>query len=375
MTIQAPKPNLPEVAGYIRACATYQPGKPIEELERELGIKDIIKLASNENPLGPSPKALKAIEKALGTLHLYPDASHYRLREALAARLGTDIEEIYVGNGSEEIFSTLIRAYCRPGDNNVACGAAFLAYRVCSQVHGVDYFEPTLDKDTEKELTEILKLVDDRTRIVFLPNPNNPTGTYVSRPVLKAVLDELAKRKVIVLLDYAYREYARAADLPDAMEFYRSYPNLIVTGTFSKIYGLGGLRVGYAAAHPDLLASMRKVKMPFNVSSLGLTGALAALEDEDHVRRSVEVNGIGLDYLAGQLNRIGLDFWSSQGNFYLVKVPKDAKLIYEAMLKKGVIIRPVTPYGLKDCLRVTVGTEAENKRMIESLEKTLREIK
>ena len=374
MSIAAPKPNLPPVADYIKACATYQPGKPIEELERELGIKDIIKLASNENPLGPSPKALKAIEKALNQVHLYPDASHYRLREALAAKLGTDIEEIYVGNGSEEIFSTLIRAYSGPGYNNVACGAAFLAYRVCSQVHGVEYREPTLDQDAERELTAILKLVDDKTRIVFLPNPNNPTGTYVKRSVLKSVLDELKKRNVIVLLDYAYREYARAADLPGAMEFYKDYPNLIVTGTFSKIYGLGGLRVGYAAAHPNLLASMRKVKMPFNVTSLGLTGALAALEDGEHVRRSIETNSLGLDYLAKEFNRMGIDFWPSQGNFYLVKVPKDAKLIYEAMLHKGVIIRPVTPYGIKECLRVTVGTELENKRFIVSLERTLKEL-
>jgi histidinol-phosphate aminotransferase len=238
----------------------------------------------------------------------------------------------------------------------------------------VDYKEPTLDQTAERELTAVTKLVDDRTRIVFLPNPNNPTGTYVKRSALKAVLDELAKRKVIVLLDYAYREYARAPDLPDAMEFYKSYPNLIVTGTFSKIYGLGGLRVGYAAAHPELLGPMRKVKMPFNVTSLGLVGALAALGDEEHVRRSIEVNATGLDYLAKEFERMGLDYWPSQGNFYLLKVPKDAKLIYEAMLRTGVIIRPVTPYGLKDCLRVTVGTEPENKRMIASLEKTLREL-
>jgi histidinol-phosphate aminotransferase len=375
MPIAAPKPKLPEVADFIRACATYQPGKPIEELERELGIKDIIKLASNENPLGPSPKALKAIEKAMSTVHLYPDASHYLLREALAAKLGTDIEEIYVGNGSEEIFSSLIRAYCRQGDNNVGCGAAFLAYRVCSQVHGVEWREPTLDENTERELTAILNLVSERTRIVFLPNPNNPTGTYVSRKVLKSVLDELKKREVIVLLDYAYKEYATAQDLPGAMEFYKDYPNLIVTGTFSKIYGLGGMRLGYAAAHPDILGPVRKVKMPFNVSSLSLAAGLAALEDHDHVRRSLEVNAAGLEFLAKEFKRMGLDYWPTQGNFFLVKVPKDAKLIYESMLRQGVIIRPVTPYGLKDCLRVTVGLESENRRMIQSFEKTLKELK
>jgi histidinol-phosphate aminotransferase len=246
---------------------------------------------------------------------------------------------------------------------------------VCSQVHGAEWREPSLDQNTEKELTAILNLVSERTRIVFLPNPNNPTGTYVSRKVLKTVLDELKKREVLVLLDYAYKEYARAEDIPAAMEFYKDYPNLIVTGTFSKIYGLGGMRLGYAAAHPDILLAMRKVKMPFNVSSLSLAAGLAALEDHDHVRRSLEVNAAGLDLLSKEFKRMGLDYWPSQGNFYLVKVPKDAKLIYEAMLRKGVIIRPVTPYGLKDCLRITVGTEAENRRLIQSFEKALQELR
>jgi histidinol-phosphate aminotransferase len=245
MPILAPSPLLPPVAAYIRDCATYQPGKPIEEVQRELGLADIIKLASNENPLGPSPKALQAIQEELPRLQLYPDASHFRLREALAGRFGTDLEEVMVGNGSEEIFSLLIRSYCAPGDNTVSCGAAFLAYRVCSQVHGAEYREPPLSRNAEAEIDEMLKLVDQRTRIVFLPNPNNPTGTYINRALLKKTLDALKGRELVVLLDYAYREYASAPDLPGPMEFYRDYPNLIVTGTFSKIYGLGGLRVGY----------------------------------------------------------------------------------------------------------------------------------
>ena len=373
MPILATKPQLPEIASFIRDCATYQPGKPIEELERELGIKDIIKLASNENSLGPSPKAVEAIKNALPTLHLYPDASHFRLREALAARFGVDMEEVMVGNGSEEIFSLLIRSFCREGDNTVSCGAAFLAYRVCSQVHGVKYQEPPLGRDPEKEVSEMLKLVNDRTRIVFLPNPNNPTGTYLNRTQLKKILDALKGKNLVVLLDYAYREYARAEDLPAPMEFYSQYPNLIVTGTFSKIYGLGGLRVGYGVAHPDLLVSLRKVKMPFNVTSLGMAGALAALEDDSHVRRSVEMNGIGMQFWEKELKRMGIDYWPSQGNFYLAKMPKDPKAIYENLLRKGVIVRPVAGYGLKEYLRISVGTEAENKRAVASLEKALQE--
>ncbi len=372
MAIVAPRPQLPQIPSFIQACATYQPGKPIEELERELGIQDIIKLASNENPLGPSPKALQAITAGLKNLHLYPDASHYRLRAALAAKFSVDQEEVMVGNGSEELFSLLIRSYCREGDNTVGCGAAFLAYRVCSQVHGAEYREPPLTRDPEQEIMAMLQLIDARTRIVFLPNPNNPTGTYLNRTLLKKVLDHLKDKPVIVLLDYAYREYARAKDLPGPMEFYKDYPNLIVTGTFSKIYGLGGLRVGYGVAHPDLLLPLRKVKMPFNISSLGLEGALAALEDADHIRRSIEVNGLGMEFLEKEFRRLGLDYWPSQGNFFLVKMPSDPKPIYEQMLRAGVILRPVAGYGLKQELRISVGTMEENKRMVASLEKALR---
>ena len=372
MSIIAPAPLLPPISESIRKCATYQPGKPIDELEREMGLKDIIKMASNENPLGASPKALAAIQKAFPELHLYPDATHYRLRAELAGRLGVDLEEVFIGNGSEEIFSLLIRSYCLPGDNIVSCGAAFLAYRVCGQVHGAEYREPKLGDEPAKEIDSLLALVDDRTRIVFLPNPNNPTGTYLSRDLLKKALDFLKGKNVIVLLDYAYREYARAKDLPDPMEFYKSYPNLIVTQTFSKIYGLGGLRVGYGYSHPDLLLAMRKVKMPFNVTALGLAGALGALEDVAHVRRAIEVNTEGLGYLEKEFQRMGLYFWPTQGNFLLVKMPSDPKRIYDEMLKLGVILRPVAGYGLLEYLRISVGTMDQNKRMVASLEKVLR---
>lgn len=375
MPIAAPQPKLPPVTDSIQKCAVYQPGKPIEELERETGIKDIIKLASNENPLGPSPKAMKAILEAVPQAHLYPDAVHYNLRAKLGARLGVNVDEVYIGSGSEEIFCTLVRTYSQPGDNTVGCGAAFLAYRVQSQVHGVEYREPALNRDTEKEIEAMLALVDAKTRIVFLPNPNNPTGTYLNRTQLKKILDRLKGKNLIVLLDYAYREYARAEDLPDAMEFYREYPNLIVTGTFSKIYGLGGLRVGYAAAHPDLLFPMRKVKTPFNVTSLGLAAAMAALDDEEHVRRSIEVNSEGMAFIEKELTRLNLTFWPSQGNFLLVKMPGEGGPIFEALLKKGVILRPVAGYGLKEFLRITIGTMPENRRMISALEETLRSMK
>ncbi len=372
MSVTAPRPNLPPVDPSIEACAIYQPGKPIEELERETGIKDIIKLASNENPLGASPKALKAIEAALPSAHLYPDATHFQLRAKLGKKLGVDVEEVYIGSGSEEVFCTLVRSFCRPGDNTVGCGAAFLAYRVQTQVHGAEYREPKLSQDAAQELEGMLALVDDKTRIVFLPNPNNPTGTYLNRSQLKSMLDKLKGRNIIVLLDYAYREYARAADLPGAMEFYKDYPNLIVTGTFSKIYGLGGLRVGYATAHPDILLPMRKVKTPFNVTSLGLVAAMAALDDDEHVKRSIQTNAEGMAYLEKEFERLGMERWPGQGNFLLAKMPRDPQKIFQALLQKGVIVRPVAGYGLKEHLRFTVGTMAENKRLVASLEEVLK---
>ncbi|HEY8279807.1 MAG TPA: histidinol-phosphate transaminase [Bdellovibrionota bacterium] len=375
MTVVAPKPFLPPVDPSIDKCAIYQPGKPIEELERETGIHDIIKLASNENPLGPSPKAVAAIQKALPNAHLYPDATHHDLRVKLAGHLGVEQDEVYIGSGSEEVFCTLVRSYCRPGDNTVGCGAAFLAYRVQTQVHGAEYREPPLSRDPEKELEGMLSLVDGKTRIVFLPNPNNPTGTYLDRTRLQKMLEKLKGRNIIVLLDYAYREYARAADLPGAMEFYKTYPNLIVTGTFSKIYGLAGLRVGYATAHPDLLLPMRKVKTPFNLTSLGLTAAMAALDDQEHVKRSIEVNSEGMAYLEKEFDRLGLDRWPSQGNFLLVNMHAEGWPIYQELLKRGVIVRPVGGYGLKECLRFSVGTMPENKRMIAALEQVLKGMK
>ncbi len=368
MKIIAPAPHLPKVAPYIQSCIPYPPGKPIEELERELGIKDIIKLASNENPLGASPKAVKAIESALGDLRLYPDANHFYLRQKLAAHVGVDAEEIIIGNGSNEIIDFIIRSFCAPGDNVVSCGAAFVAYRVCAQVHGVEYREPPLDNDLMAELDAIVKLCDEKTRIVFLPNPNNPTGTYVRRDVLRGILQTLQEKNVLVLLDYAYWEYVTADDLPDPMEIYREFSNVVITRTFSKIYGLAGLRVGYGIAHPEILSPMKKVKMPFNVSSLSLAAAQAAIDDVSHVKRSFEINAEGKDYLEKEFKRMGLEYFSSQANFLLVKFPKNnPKELYESMLRAGVILRPVAGYGLREHLRISIGTMAENRRLIQSL--------
>lgn len=365
--IKSKQANLPKVPEFILKCATYQPGKPIEEVERELGIKNIIKLASNENPLGPSPMALHAIEKTAKQLHLYPDAGHYRLRAALSDLYMVDQEEVFIGNGSEEIFSLLIRSYCTPGDNIVSCASAFLAYRVCAQVHGAEYREPMFGNPVDQELDEILSLIDEKTKIIFLPNPNNPTGTYLNKTRLQKLLDYVKDKPVIVLLDYAYKEYARAKDLPSFLDFYETHSNLIVTSTFSKIYGLGGLRVGYGFANKEILEPLRKVKMPFNVGSLALAGAEASLSDHVHLKKSLEVNVLGMEFLEKAFQEMGIEYLPSQGNFLLAKMPTDPLKIYQALLHKGVIVRPVAGYGLKEYLRFTIGLEQENKKLITEL--------
>ncbi|MCO5142695.1 MAG: histidinol-phosphate transaminase [Oligoflexia bacterium] len=369
--IQSKKPQLPNVPDYILKCATYQPGKPIEEVERELGIKNIIKLASNENPLGPSPMALQAIEKAAKVLHLYPDAGHFRLRAALSDLYNIEQEEIFIGNGSEEIFSLLIRSFGSKGDNIVSCASAFLAYRVCAQVHGLEYREPKFGNSIDQELDEILSLIDEKTKILFLPNPNNPTGTYLNKNQMQKLLDKVQGKNILVLLDYAYKEYCRADDLPGFLDFYETYPNLIVTSTFSKIYGLGGLRVGYGFAHKEILDPMRKVKMPFNVGALALAGAEASLSDHAHIKRSLEVNALGMSFLEQEFQKMGLEYLPSQGNFLLVKMSNDVPSLYQALLHKGVIVRPVAGYGLKEYLRFTVGLESENKKLISEIKELL----
>ncbi len=364
MTVVAKKPVLPMVAESIRNCIPYPPGKPIEEVERELGISHILKLASNENPLGASPKAISATQEALKKARLYPDANHFYLREKISAQLGVSFEEVIVGNGSNEIIDFVIRGFCVPGDNVVSCAAAFVAYRVCAQVHGVQYREPPLASSISAELDEIFPLCDERTRVVFLPNPNNPTGTYIDRNTLKNFLARFAGKPVIIVLDYAYWEYARAEDLPDPLEIYREFPNVLFTRTFSKIHGLAGLRIGYGVAHPEILAPLRKIKMPFNVSNIALAAAEAALDDVAHMRRSYEVNAQGLDFLEKEFKAMGLAVWPSQANFLLVEVQNDPNLVFTEMLKRGVILRPVGGYGLKKHLRISIGTMEENRRML-----------
>ncbi len=359
-----------EVPEYIRLLNPYVPGKPIEETRREYRLKTIIKLASNENPLGPSPKAISVLKRQFKDLARYPDAAAFRLKQALAQAIGQSAERIAIGNGSNELVDLLIRTYCVAGDVMVTSQAAFVAYKVCSQIHGVRTVETELAEDSRFDLNRIFEAVKSqpRARIVFIANPNNPTGTYVHRAELERFLERISKlsgRSVLVVLDGAYAEYARASDYPDPLEWVGRYPFLITLKTFSKIYGLAGLRVGYAVCAPEIASMLARVKNPFNVNSLGLVAAEAALEDFGFMKRARELNEEGMAFWEETLKKASIPFWPSQGNFLLVDVLKgiseSGDQAFQRCLRKGVIFRPVANYGLPGALRITVGKMRENR--------------
>ena len=359
-----------QLPDYIRTIRPYVPGKPIEETRRQFGLKRVVKLASNENPLGPSPKAIEAIRKHLKDLGRYPDSSGTDLKAALSKHLGFPSKQIALGNGSNELIDLLICAYCIPGDAIVTSHAAFVAYKVCAQVHGVRTLESPLRGDLTFNLDAMLELIkgDSRVKLVFIPNPNNPTGTYVGeselRKFLKAV-QGLRGGNILVVLDSAYWEFVTASDLADASELVREFPNVISLRTFSKIYGLAGLRVGYWIAPADLTAAVDKIREPFNVNSLALAAAEAALKDKAFVKRAQQTNRAGMKTWEKFLDANSIPYWKSQGNFLLIDAKKGFGVsggeLFESCLALGVIFRPVTNYGLPDYLRITVGTDAENR--------------
>jgi len=368
MSIQVPE--------YIRTLVPYVPGKPIEETQREFKIKRVVKLASNENPLGPSPKAIVALKAALSDVHRYPDASAWKLKQTLSKHLATSVDSLIAGNGSNEVIDFLIRTYCVPGDAIVTSKAAFIAYRICAQIHGVGTLEAPLDERLRFDLPALTGLVReyDRAKIVFVANPNNPTGTYVTEAELRSFLDDVIKIRggsVLVALDYAYWEYVTAKDLPDPMKLLRDYPNVVVMRTFSKVYGLSGLRVGYGVANPDIIQSLEKVRQPFNMNSLGLAAAEAAVGDKAFVEKSRKNNREGMKFWEDNLKAMGIPSWPSQGNFLLADVSKGLGKrggdVYLSCLKRGVIFRPVANYGMIHALRISIGTPEENRIALAAL--------
>ena len=357
----------------IQNLKPYTPGKPLFELERELGITDSIKLASNENPLGPSPEALAAIEASGENLALYPDAMGYRLRHALVQRIEADgvpirPDQITLGNGSNDVLVLAAQVFLNAGLNAVFSQYAFAVYPIAVQASGAEArMVPALPDDDSMplghDLQAMLSAVDENTRMVFIANPNNPTGTWLEQDALEAFLQQLPQQ-VIAVVDEAYFEYGEAWS---AMDWLQNFPNLIVTRTFSKAYGLAALRVGYSVSSSEIADLLNRLRQPFNVNSLALIAAEAALADRGFIERSVEMNAAGLQQLRQGLQDQGYSVIPSRGNFVLVDLDRDAGPVYEALLAEGVITRPVGNYGLPRHLRITVGTPEQNQRLLDSL--------
>jgi len=347
----------------------YTPGKPIEELERERGIKGSIKLASNENPLGPSPKAVKAVAETLTNIHRYPDANAYYVREKLADKFGLPMNRIIVGNGADELMELVAKTFLSPGEEVVIPEHAFLLYETLAfSFDGRAVMVPL--SDFSVDLEAMIKAVTPHTKMVFINNPHNPTGKAVKRTEISRFLNELPP-DVIVVLDEAYIEFSTDPDVGSGLEILESYPLLVILRTFSKIYGLAGLRLGYGFASEAITGALNRVRQPFNVNSLAQVAGLAALDDDEFVERTLALIKEGLAYLYGELDRLGLAYIPTQANFLIIKTPLGTRVTYERMLEQGVIIRPMDSYGLEGYIRMNVGLPEENSRFIHTLESVI----
>lgn len=349
----------------------YVPGKPIEEVQRELGLDDVIKLASNENCLGPSPKALKAIRKSFNNVNRYPDASSFYLKKKMARFLGVEEKNLIFGNGSDEIIGFAVRTFLNDGDEVIIAKPTFLIYEIASQIHnGRMKFIP-LTKELKYDLVAMKKAVTDNTRIVFIANPDNPTGTYVTKTELDTFLEGLSDN-VIVFLDEAYFEFADYSfrDYPNGLDYLKR-PNIIISRSFSKAYGLAGLRIGYGIANPATISYMERVREPFNVNILAQAAAMASLDDRKFLRETLGHVEKEREFLYSEIRKMGLEYVRSATNFILVDTRKDCKAIFNSLLKEGVIIRDMKAWGFDSLIRVTVGTRAENKRFVKALKTVL----
>lgn len=356
---------------YIRAIAPYQPGKPIAELERELGISGIVKLASNENPLGCSPKALVAMQEALKTVALYPDGNGFELKDALSTKFGVAHSQIVLGNGSNDMLELTARAFLTVGDRAVYSDHAFAVYPLATQaVGGIGISVPA--KDYGHDLQAMLKAaVANKAKLVFVANPNNPTGTWLAPDDVRAFI-ALVPRDVVVVLDEAYNEYLEPAQRADSVAWLAAHPNLIVSRTFSKAHGLAALRVGYGVMDATVADLLNRVRQPFNVNALAQAAAIAALADDAYVEESRTLNREGLAQLYAGLDALGIPYVRSHGNFVLAQVGAAGR-INVSLLKQGVIVRPVANYDMAEYLRVSIGTESENGKFLSALTQALTE--
>jgi histidinol-phosphate aminotransferase len=350
----------------------YQPGKPIEEVKRELGLKEVTKLASNENPFGCSPKAKEAIIAELNNISLYPDGASQTLTSAIAKELGLDNSQIIFGAGSDEVILMLARAFLEPGDENIMATHTFPQYKHNAEIEGAVCIEVPLVEGAH-DLEAMLGRVTDKTKIVWICNPNNPTGTLLTHAEIQSFMVRISPQ-VLVVLDEAYAEYDISGQYPDGLELLKEHANLILLRTFSKIYGLASLRIGYGIGRPEVIRSINQVREPFNTTRFAQAAALAAFEDQQFVKDCREANAKGMAYLTEQFNRLGFSYYPAHGNFIMVDVQRSAGLVFDGLLRKGIIVRGGHQLGFPTSLRVTVGSQQQNELFIQVLEQVIAEV-
>ncbi|MGZ3722553.1 MAG: histidinol-phosphate transaminase [Bdellovibrionales bacterium] len=359
----------PEIASLI----PYQPGKPISETKREYGLKEVIKLASNESPLGPSAKVVAAITAALPELHRYPDGACFEMRQALSKYFNVPADWLIFGNGSDELVDMMVQIYVRPGESILTSHGAFSAYEISAKSVCAKAIHTPLTADFRFDLKAMAAALraDPSIRMVFLPNPNNPTGTYFTVAEFDAFMAVAGAMDIFVVLDEAYVEFVRAKDYPNGREYQKKFPNILLLRTMSKVFGMAGSRVGILIAPPSVCDIINRVRKPFNINSLAQVAACAAIEDTEYIERLRRLTWEGLDYYYTELKKMGLSYCPSQGNFVMFDTGRDATVVFESLLRQGVILRPVKGYGFPTHLRMSVGLPAENEAAIRALHKSL----
>lgn len=363
--------DLPCPKEWLSRIRPYRPGKPIEEVERELGIAGALKLASNENPLGPSPRAISAMQAAAARMHLYPEDTCFYLKRDLSAYLDVPEDWLILGNGSDEVLHYAGLAYLRPGDTAVMAYPSFVMYETDAYLNGAEPILVPL-KDFRHDLKAMAQQVTPKTRILFIANPNNPTGTIVTREEVLELLNHLPP-SVLVILDEAYFEYVEDPEYPNGIDLVRKGWPVLVLRTFSKAFALAGLRIGYGVARPEIIEALQRVRAPFNVNAMAQEAARAALADHAHLARTLEVNRLGKRYLYQEFHRLGLPFVPTEANFIFVDTLRDSRKVFNALLRKGVIVRTGDIFNAPTFIRVTIGTPEQNQRLIAALETVLSE--
>lgn len=368
-----------QVSPEIESLIPYKPGKPIEETKRELGLSEVIKLASNENALGPSPKAVEAIQKAAADLARYPDPTCYKLRKKLAEKWKVRSDDIVIGNGSNELIDLMIRVFCEPGDAIITPQKSFVAYSVCAQAARVSKKEITINNefkwDVDKFISDFKKDHNSREKILFIANPNNPTGTYLTKDEVDRLLEELGGRNdILVVFDEAYNEFVRADDFAQSADYFKKYRNVLMIRTFSKIFGLAGLRVGALIGNSEHTQWINRVRNPFNVNTLAQEAALAAMDDHEYIKKSQQVVWNGLDDFYKFFDELGISYTKSQTNFVLFDSLRDGQLFFVNAMRKGLLVRPMTGYQLPRHIRLSVGTSEENEKAKKILKEVFKEV-